>query len=1043
MATLLYRAGGWITRHRLAVLLAWVVATALLVGLVAVVGSKTTNDLTLPGTDSQAATDILADEFPPQQNGQSPIVFSIDSGSLTDADYTKAVNASAAALAKAPHVVSAPSPFSQRGASQLSKDERIAFVPVLLDIGSADLEPEQAQAILDVGSRPLREAGITDIAAGGDIGQELSSPETESSEVVGIVLAMIILSLAFGTIVAMGMPIITAVVGLVVGLMGIGLMGNLVGVPDIAPTLATMIGLGVGIDYSLFLVNRHRRQIHEGVDIDESIALTLATSGSAIVFAGGTVVIALLCLAVAGIPLVTSLGYASAVAVVTAVLAAITLLPALLSMLGPRIDRLRLPAFLRGRPREPGTGLWARWGRLLTRRPWWAIAASLVALGVLLVPVASLRLGQEDVGATPTDTQERRAYDLMAAGFGVGYNGPLLIGVNLDTPATVDPAVKAQEDEAQQLQSELEAEQKEGQAQAAQLQSEAAALQSQQASLEAQQAQLEAQAAALGRQADALRAQERRVRSQAQVLQAELERLSGRRGDLLRRAEAVLVRVRSARAQGAALQSRLAATQAQIAQVERDIAAEVRPEELARLQARLAGLQARAATERSRLAAARAAERSQLAQAAQLRRQAQGRSLQPPEPLRRQARALASEARGVAAQAAALERQKLSLEAQGARLKAQASALQAQAADLKAQQAQLEQLQATAAQQQKQAEALKSSLTATLTKAGGDDRGTDPRLVKLQDALAGAKGVAIVSPPQINTAGSAAVYSVVATTAPADRATAQLVEGLRDAVIPEATAGEDIEAHVGGSTAANVDLASEIASRLPLVIAVVLALSFVVLTLAFRSLLVPLQAAVVNLLCVGAAFGVLVAVFQWGWGIDLLHIDTASDTVPIASYVPLMMFAVLFGLSMDYQVFLLSQVAGQRSEGEDDRDAVARGVAHSAPVITAAALIMIGVFGSFVLNGDPTVKQFGVGLATAVALAGSMVLVIVPALLVVMGRGTWWLPRWLDRGMPHVDIEGQRLVARLDEREEPGIAPAPADDEPPPPASAGPPPSAA
>ena len=313
----------------------------------------------------------------------------------------------------------------------------------------------------------------------------------------------------------------------------------------------------------------------------------------------------------------------------------------------------------------------------------------------------------------------------------------------------------------------------------------------------------------------------------------------------------------------------------------------------------------------------------------------------------------------------------------------------------------------------------------TLTKAGGDDRGTDPRLVKLQDALAGAKGVALTSPPQINTPGNAAVYSVIATTAPADENTANLVRGLRAQVIPDATEGEDIQAHVGGSTAANVDLASEISSRLLLVICVVLALSFLVLLLAFRSLLVPLQAAVVNLLCVGAAFGVMVAVFQWGWGIDLLHIDTASDSVPIASYVPLMMFAVLFGLSMDYQVFLLSQVAGQRGEGEDDRTAVARGVAHSAPVITAAALIMIGVFGSFVLNGDPTVKQFGVGLAVAVALAGSMVLVLVPAVLVVMGRGTWWLPRWLQKGLPFVDIEGERLLAARAAEEEPGVAPAP------------------
>ena len=229
-------------------------------------------------------------------------------------------------------------------------------------------------------------------------------------------------------------------------------------------------------------------------------------------------------------------------------------------------------------------------------------------------------------------------------------------------------------------------------------------------------------------------------------------------------------------------------------------------------------------------------------------------------------------------------------------------------------------------------------------------------------------------------------------------------------MIPTAIAGEDIQAYVGGSTAANVDLAAEISSRLPLVIAVVLALSFLVLLIAFRSLLVPLQAAVTNLLCVAAAFGVMTAAFQWGWGIGLFGIDTDSDTVPIASYVPLMMFAVLFGLSMDYQVFLLSQIAQHREEGEDDRSAVASGVANSAPVIVAAALIMIGVFGSFVLNGDPIVKQFGVGLAVAVFLAATMVLVLAPALLVLMGRRTWWLPAWLSKVVPHVDIEGKAIA---------------------------------
>ena len=268
------------------------------------------------------------------------------------------------------------------------------------------------------------------------------------------------------------------------------------------------------------------------------------------------------------------------------------------------------------------------------------------------------------------------------------------------------------------------------------------------------------------------------------------------------------------------------------------------------------------------------------------------------------------------------------------------------------------------------------------------------------------------------------VYSVIATTAPSDPETADLVEELRSTTIPEATAGEDIQAYVGGSTASNVDLAAEITSRLPLVIIVVLLLSIIVLTIAFRSLLVPLQAAVTNVLCVGAAFGILTAAFQWGWGIDILGIDTNSDSVPIASYVPLMMFAVLFGLSMDYQVFLLSAVAMRRQVGDDDKRAIAWGMEHSGPVITAAGLIMIGVFGSFILNGDPTVKQFGVGLAVgggprrlggARARAGRAH---------PPGKWAWWMPGWLGKVVPTVDIEGEGLLRRrAAEGTFPGVTP--------------------
>ncbi|HKQ03408.1 MAG TPA: MMPL family transporter, partial [Actinomycetes bacterium] len=340
------------------------------------------------------------------------------------------------------------------------------------------------------------------------------------------------------------------------------------------------------------------------------------------------------------------------------------------------------------------------------------------------------------------------------------------------------------------------------------------------------------------------------------------------------------------------------------------------------------------------------------------------------------------------------------LAAEGASLQRQADELQAQADSLKKQQQQ-------AQEEKKQTEQMKQELTDELTKAGGDDRGTDPRLVKLQDALAKPANVQLVSPPAINKSGDAATFNAIPRTRPADPRTADLVTEMRTSVIPAATSEGGITAYVGGVTAANVDLASKISSKLAELILVVLALSIVLLLIAFRSLLIPVQAAVTNLLCVGAAFGVLVAAFQWGWGLDLVGLSTPYGTVPIASYVPLMMFAALFGLSMDYEVFLVSQIAQHHAAGESPRQAVRSGVASSAKVIAAAAIIMISVFGSFILNGDPTIKQFGVGLSVAVLLASTMVLSLAPAMLTLFGKAVWWLPSWLSKLLPHVDIEGE------------------------------------
>jgi uncharacterized membrane protein YdfJ with MMPL/SSD domain len=298
-----------------------------------------------------------------------------------------------------------------------------------------------------------------------------------------------------------------------------------------------------------------------------------------------------------------------------------------------------------------------------------------------------------------------------------------------------------------------------------------------------------------------------------------------------------------------------------------------------------------------------------------------------------------------------------------------------------------------------------------------------------------------VSPPNINKSGDAATFSVIPTTRPADVATANLVTQLRTSVIPPATrdpAKSGVTAYVGGVTAANVDLASMITAKLLEVIVVVLALSFLLLMIAFRSLLIPLQAAITNLLCAGAAFGVLTAVFQWGWGLSVVGLHSPYGTVPIASYVPLMMFAALFGLSMDYEVFLVSQIAQHHDAGEDPRQAVRSGVAASAKVIAAAATIMIAVFASFILNADPTIKQFGVGLSVAVLLAGTMVLLLAPALLDMFGRWTWALPHWLAAVLPRIDIEGENAPHAQPTAPVPAAAPDPAAG-PPPPAAAPPP----
>jgi RND superfamily putative drug exporter len=741
MTGVLYGIARFCVRRKFIVLAVWLVVAVAVVVVSKQMGDNTNDNLSLPGTNSQHATDILKASFPTQANGTSPIVLHAPNGKLTDSKYSSAVNEAAADLAKQPDVASVVNPLTPEGASSLSKDQTTGYLTVGLKVSPGSLSEEQAQDIINAAADPAQAAGL-EVQTGGQLGQKVSKPSTESSELVGIIAAMIILTFTFGTVTAMLVPIITAIFALLTTLAIIRMLGHVATVPTVAPTLATMIGLGVGIDYALFIVTRHLRGLEDGLEMNESIARAAATSGGAVFFAGCTVTIALVSLAVAGIPLVTTMGLMAAIAVVVAVIGALTLLPAVLGILGPRINSLRL--------RHPPTGedvhkgMWATLARDIAKQP---VVGGLVALAILIplsIPLLSLTLGQQDTAALSKSTTARQAYDLMSKNFGAGSNGPLIIAISLGSPA------------------------------------------------------------------------------------------------------------------------------------------------------------------------------------------------QP-----------------------------------------------------------------------------SSSPT------------TDSRLTTLQKDVSSTANVAAVTPIQVDKAGTSAFFNAVSKYGPAEHQTTDLVNTLRDTVIPKAEKGTNMKADVGGTTAAYDDLASKISSKLPLQIIVVIALSFLLLVLAFRTVVIPIQAAVMNILSIGASYGVLTAVFQYGWLSSVIGLD---GPVPIVSYVPLFMFAILFGLSMDYEVFLVSQIEEHHNAGDDNQTSVVSGLVTSARVITAAAAIMVFVFGSFVLNGDPTIKQFGVGLAVAVIIDATIVrCLLVPSLMILMGKLNWYMPKWLDRTVPHVSIEGaeffeERDRAAADDRDELTVA---------------------
>ena len=713
MSSLLHRIAVFSARRRLLVIGVWLV---LLVGLGAAshaAGTKYSSSAEVAGSDSAAANDIMARSFSPDLADASPIVFHVEEGKVTDAANREVIEESLAALSKSEDVASVTDPFAE-GASTVSADGQTAYSTMLPASALGDMSVADGEAILDTAAEPAEGTGVQ-VEAGGQLGTKISKPESKTSELIGIAVAMLILVLVFGTVTAMALPIAAAIFGLICGLSLISLLGHLVAVPDVAPTVASMIGLGVGIDYSLFIVTRARSARHDGMSAHDAIGHAAATSGSAVAFAGGTVVIALLALAVSGVSLITVLGQASAIVVVVAVLASMTLLPAMLGLCGDRIERLRV-----GPDRRPTLGhsmRWQRWGGRLSRRPGLFAVASVALLLALTAPVAGLGLGLTDQSSAPESTTSRQAYDLMTESYGAGSNGPLLVTADLGSE-----------------------------------------------------------------------------------------------------------------------------------------------------------------------------------------------------------------------------------------------------------------------------------------KATGQD---DPRLVALHDGLAAGDGAQSVGAPQVSEDGTAAMINVIPKGSPTSDETSALVDEVRDSIIP----ASGVDAHVGGSTAQQLDLAELIGQRLPLIIAVVVALSMVLLLIAFRSVVVPLQAAFVNLLAVGGAYGILTAVFQDGHGATAIGLDGA---IPIVSYVPMMMFAILFGLAMDYQVFLLSRVREEIDAGKSAREAVIDGLAGTGKVIASAAAIMVAVFASFILNGDPTVKEFGVGLASAILIAGTMVCVLLPAVMLLMGKRTWWLPSRLDRFLPHISVEGPK-----------------------------------
>lgn len=715
MARLLDRLGRNAARHHWWFIGAWLVAAVFCVLLAAGLDGQTNDSFAIPGAQSQKALALLEARFPSQAGATATVVFDAKQG-VDEPQVQPAIQASIANLQKLPHVASVGSLITAKNGPFAGK---VALATVQYNTQAQDVGLDAYDKLREA-TKPAAAAGVR-LAYGGAVVDYSNRTPQGNADLIGLLAAVIILLFAFGSVVAMGLPILTALFGLGVGVALINVVAAVTTIGTLAPTLATMIGLGVGIDYSLFIITRYRENVADGMTIEVAAGHSVATAGQAVLFAGCTVVIAICGLAISGIPYVAKLGYMAALVVAVMMLAAITLLPAVIGLVGRSIDRWRVPSLIHhrdGPDRAPEESIWARWATTVARHAWLFAVLGISILLVLAWPVLSMRLGESDDGNLPKSTTQRQAYDLIADGFGAGTNGPLLVVVAL--PSSSDP-------------------------------------------------------------------------------------------DLL------------------------------------------------------------------------------------------------------------------------------------------------------------------------------TNMSAAISK--------NPN-------------VAAVLPPELSpnaTGPKTAVITVFPKTSPESPQTSSLVEQLRSSVLPPVIGTSGAQAYVGGLTASYIDIGDRISDRLPYFIGAVVLLSFLLLMLVFHSVLIPLTAAVMNLLSVGAAYGVTVAVFQWGWAKNVIGLES---TVPIVSFIPMMMFAVLFGLSMDYQVFMLTRIREEYDLSGNTRQAVVLGLSRTARVITSAALIMIFVFGAFIANDTPEVKMFGLGLAFAVLVDATIVrMMLVPSIMEILGDANWWFPKWLDKLLPRLDID--------------------------------------